>query len=297
MRIQQITQKIKAHHTTPHPATGKSKRIQPADTVKRRHSSGSSFHQQLFIEQQTGHLCIEAPTYELRFPMIVVRHGQTNGNIKRQFQGQIDKADHALNAVGREQVRQGAHRLYERLHGLFGEQLAEVLRSGNIVLLHSPLSRARDTAWAFIDHVAEQTGITLPATAEQRLSEMSFGILEGHSIDEVVEDVELHEHALRYRAEDASVDWKGTGESYLDVVLRAHELLEALTAQYAGKNVLVIAFSHGIAINALRTVLRDPALVAPDGVVAFRKHILDNAEAYWLGESRPLAERIFTMGM
>jgi broad specificity phosphatase PhoE len=283
-----MAQKIKAHHAIPQ----KSKRIQPADMTKRQHFSRSTFHQQLFIEQQTGHLCIEAPTYELRFPMMLVRHGQTNGNIKRQFQGQIDKADHALNAVGREQVHQGAQRLYERLHTLFGEQFAEVLRSGQVVLLHSPLSRARDTARAFIEHVAEETGTTLPATAEQRLSEMSFGILEGHSIDEVVEDVELHGQALRYRVEDASVDWKGTGESYLDVVLRAHDLLEALTTQYAEKNVLVIAFSHGIAINALRTVLQDSALVAPDGIVAFRKHILDNAEAYWLGESKWLSEQI-----
>jgi broad specificity phosphatase PhoE len=265
------------------------------NTMRRTPASDAAFHQQLFIDQRTGHLCIETPSYELTFPMVVVRHGQTNGNLKWQFQGQIDKADHALNATGREQVRQGARHLYEMLLDLFGEHFIDLVRTGTLVLLHSPLSRAKDTAQAFIDHVAEQTGTMLSAMAEKRLSEMDFGILEGYTIDDVAEDVELHSQALRYRAEDATIDWKATGESYLDVVIRVHALLEELNSRYSEKPVLVIAFSHGITINALRTVLHDPAIVDTEGVVAFRKHILENAEAYWLGESKWLSERVFKM--
>lgn len=264
--------------------------------MQRKPSSDAAFHQQLFIDQRTGHLCIETPPYELTFPMVVVRHGQTNGNLKWQFQGQIDEADHALNATGREQVRQGAQHVYEMLLDLFGEHFIDLVRTGTLVLLHSPLSRAKDTAQAFIDHVAERTGTTLSAMAEKRLSEMDFGILEGCTIDDVAEDIELYSQALRYRAEDATIDWKGTGESYLDVVIRVHDLLEELNSGYSEKPVLVIAFSHGITINALRTVLHDPAIVDTEGVVAFRKHILENASAYWLGESQKLAERMFQMG-
>ncbi len=288
MPIQHISQNIEPHLPTvqPHPE-------RPGRIKQRYTTSPAIFHQHLIIEESSRHLRITAPEYNLRVPMIVVRHGQTNGNLKRQFQGQIDEADHALNVVGREQVHQGAQRLYVRLHELFGEQLNTMIEFGTFVLLHSPLSRARDTAQAFIDYIEEQTGTRLSANVEKRLSEMGFGVLEGCSIDEVVQDTDLYNQALRYRAEDASVDWMGTGESYVDVVLRVHKLLDAINAEHGERKKFVIAFSHGITINAIRTLFRDPAFVDEHGIVAFRKQILDNAESYWLGESQRLAKRIF----
>ncbi len=288
MRMQHIFHKTEAHESTGRSHRGKTGSAKPRDTT-----SPADFHQHLAIENPGGHLRITAPAYNLDVPMIVVRHGQTNGNLKRQLQGQIDEADHGLNAVGREQVRQGARRVYATLHELFGERLSEMIESGAFVLLHSPLSRARDTAQAFIDHIVKQTGIRLSASAEKRLSEMSFGVIEGHTIDEIAQDKDLYNQTLRYRAEDASVNWKGTGESYLDAVVRGHGLLDSINAEYGGQKKVVIAFSHGITINALRTVFRDPALVDEQGTVAFRKHIFDNAEASWLGASQQLAEQIF----
>lgn len=258
------------------------------------HPSVCAFQQSLLLDRATGHVRITAPAYDLRVPMLVVRHGQTNGNINAQFQGQVDKTDNALNAVGREQVRHGAHRLHERLSSLFGERLPEMFADGTFVLLHSPLSRAQDTAQAFINHVAEETGVQLSAAEEPRLMEMDFGILDGYTLDDVAHDRALYTQALQYRAENAAIDWKGTGESYRDVVVRVHGLLETLNAEYGGQRRILIGFAHGITINALRTLFHDPACVDADGVVRFRRNILDNADACWLGSSQHLAERLFT---
>ena len=286
MRMQHIAHKKEASESTVRSHREKSDGIKPHGTL-----APASFHQQLVIEEPGGYLRITAPAYDLQVPIIVVRHGQTNGNLQRQFQGQIDEADHLLNSVGQEQVRKGAQRLYAMLNDVFGERLREMVEAGAFVLLHSPLSRARDTAQAFIDHLVEHTGLPLSACAERRLSEISFGVIEGRAIDELVHDHELHNQAFRYRAEDASVNWGGTGESYKDVVIRAHGLLESLNAEYGGQKKVIVAFSHAIAINALRTVFRDPAFVDEQGIVAFRKHILDNAGSYWLGDSHRLAKR------
>ncbi len=287
MRMQHIFHKMETPESTGRPHCGKAGGLKPRDTL-----SPAIFHQHLIIEKPGGHLRITAPVYNLEVPIIVVRHGQTDGNLKRQLQGQIDEADHALNAVGREQIRLGAQRLYTALHELFGQQLSAMIESGRLVLLHSPLSRARDTAQAFINHIVEETGTRLSASVERRLSEMSFGVIEGRTIDEIAQDEELYNQILRYRAEDASVNWKGTGESYRDVVIRVHKLLESINTGYGGRKKVVIAFSHGITINALRTVFCDPAIVDDQGTVAFRKNILDNAESYWLGNSHQLAKRL-----
>jgi broad specificity phosphatase PhoE len=261
--------------------------------IHTRNTYHTPFHRHIFVDQQSGHLVIETPAYALHVPMLLVRHGQTDGNIKRQFQGQIDEPDHALNATGREQVRQRAEELFSSLRVLFGDTFEYHAREGHLVILKSPLSRASDTAQAFVDHVAQHTGILLETSIEKRLSEMDFGLLEGRTLEDIAYDDELYEIALKYKAEDATIDWKGTGESYLDVITRAHALLEDLNARYAGKPVLIMAFSHGMTINAFRTVLHDPALVDADGNVTFRKHVLNNAEAYWLGDSCRIAERMF----
>jgi hypothetical protein len=49
-------------------------------------------------------------------------------------------------------------------------------------------------------------------------------------------------------------------------------------------------------INALRIVVGDKALLEDDGMIAFRKHVLNNAETYWLGRSQQLADRLFRLG-
>ena len=70
-------------------------------------------------------------------------------------------------------------------------------------------------------------------------------------------------------------------------------LLERLNHQYHGKGVLIISFAHGTLINALRAVSGDNALIEENGLIAFRKHHLNNAQTYWLGRSQQLAEQLY----
>jgi broad specificity phosphatase PhoE len=270
---------------------GKHRNLVPGMKIQENKTSRSRISDQISIDQHTGHMFMKAPGVELMVPMLVVRHGETNGNVRRKFQGQIDNVESALNDAGKEQVKRTARHLYEQLEELLGTHLEEFARSGKLIILKSPMSRAQDTANAFIDYFKQQTGIFLKSWVEEKLAELCFGNIEGRSIEEI-DDEEFRELALRYRAQDATINWKGTGESFFDVVIRADTLLEELNTRYQNKNVLVIAFAHGMLINALRIVVGDAALIEDDGMIAFRKHVLDNAETYWLGRSQQLAERL-----
>lgn len=271
----------------------KTRKLTPVTDIQKNKKYRSGLYEQIWVDQHTGQMFMNTPGLDLMFPMLVIRHGETNGNVKRTFQGWIDNAESALNVVGKEQVRRTAKHLYEQLEELLGANLEEFARSGKLIILKSPMSRAQDTANAFMNYFKQRTGILLESLVEDKLAEICFGAIEGQSIEEI-EDEELRAMAQRYRAhQDATIDWKGTGESFLDVIIRANTLLEELNTHYYKKDVLVLAFAHGMSINALRIVVGDKALSEDDGMIAFRKDVLDNAEAHWLGHSQQLAERLF----
>ena len=86
----------------------------------------------------------------------VVRHGQTDYNIKHVFQGHIDIP---LNETGKKQAQEIA------------------LRFKDIdidMILVSPLQRTIQTA----EYISQVTDI--PITVEERIIERSFGDMEGH---------------------------------------------------------------------------------------------------------------------
>lgn len=240
----------------------------------------------LLLDQYTGHLYRNGAGADVTFPMLMVRHGETNGNINGAFQGQIDIPDSQLNANGKAQAKNAAQRLCRELFDLFDDALPAFATSGNLIVMQSPMGRTRETAKAFLDEFEAQTGIALHVITEKKLAESCFGVIEGLTLDEIA-DGELRKLAEYFRADqDASIDWKGTGESYLDVIIRADTLLAELNLRYAQQPVLVIAFSHGAFINALRVAIADEALVEEDGMIAFRKNGLKNTESYWVGDSR-----------
>lgn len=247
---------------------------------------------QLLLDQYSGRLYRSAPGLDVTFPLLMVRHGETNGNVNRIFQGQIDIPDSQLNEVGKAQAKQAAQRLYQEFVDLFDGSLRKFAAAGNLIVMQSPLGRTRETAKAFLDEFEMQTGITLDVMTDKKLAESCFGAIEGLAIEDI-EDPELRQLAEHFRMrQDATIDWKGTGESYLDVVIRANTLLEELNQRFARQPVLVIAFSHGAFINALRIVTDDHALLEEDGMIAFRKNGLKNTESYWVGNSHRLVEQI-----
>lgn len=95
--------------------------------------------------------------------LILVRHGETDWNAQRRYQGQSDVP---LSNLGWQQAELIAGRLA-------GKEIDATYASD--------LSRARETARA----IAEKSG--LEVTPEPRLRELKFGVLEGLTFDEAQE--------------------------------------------------------------------------------------------------------------
>ncbi|GAK49253.1 phosphoglycerate mutase [Candidatus Moduliflexus flocculans] len=244
-----------------------------------------------WIDRQAGTLYACPPAITLSFPMLAIRHGQTDDNVRHAWQGQIDGPSNQLNAVGKEQARIAAENLFAQLSESFGAALPTLAMSGKFVVLSSPLGRAKETAQTFLDYLAGQTGITLPLRIEPDLAEIFFGVVEGGSLETLTG--ELLECLLQFKyGRDATMNWLGTGESFTDVTLRAYRLLERLNAEFHAGETLVAAFSHGTLINGMRVAVGDSMLIDEQGKVTFRKHMVDNGEAYWFGQSQQLAARL-----
>ena len=245
----------------------------------------------ILADYQSGNIFLKDSGVELQFPMMLIRHGQTDGNIRRTFQGQIDGAENQLNAVGREQAKHAAKELYENLAELLGPQLKDFAKAGRLRVLSSPLTRAQDTCRAFTEYFERRTGIALVPKIEAKLAEMSFGTIEGQATEEI-QNEELREDTSRFRKGNAVLNWKGSGESFLDVVYRSQDMLKALNAEWGGDDALGIIFAHGTLLNGLRAAVGDKKLLEDNGRIAWRKEMIDNAKPFWLGDSERLAGRL-----
>ena len=131
--------------------------------------------------------------------LIFIRHGETDWNRARRFQGCIDIA---LNATGLEQARHTADRLQDH-------RLAAVYSSH--------LGRARETARP----IAEALGLAV--AIEPELRERSYGAFEGQTHDELLRN---HPEAYqRWRDRVPDYELPGGGESL--VALRARVRADA----------------------------------------------------------------------
>lgn len=150
--------------------------------------------------------------------LYVVRHGETEHNRRRLMQGL--RIDAPLNERGAEQAR------------ALGARFVDVPLDAIYV---SPLIRARQTA----DEVIRlHPGV--PVHVEPDLAEMSWGEMEGRSIDEVADELRAFAAEWRRGRFDRRV---GGGESILDVKRRADQVIAHLVAAHQGQQVLVV--THG----------------------------------------------------
>jgi broad specificity phosphatase PhoE len=158
--------------------------------------------------------------------LIVARHGQTEWNLQRRYQGTIDIP---LTDLGRQQ----ALALGKSLH-------AVPLKA----IYSSPLSRAIETA----EIIGNPRGLSL--THDENLREGSFGSNEGRTIPEVWEESAPKLHYLSQLHGPARLDHKliHDQEGDREVIARMKSALESIGARHRG-NVLVI--SHGGAIRLL----------------------------------------------
>jgi probable phosphoglycerate mutase len=151
-----------------------------------------------------------------------VRHGETDWNVERRLQGQLDIP---LNDVGRRQSAQCSGALRRLLAGRHKAP-------ADFAFISSPLSRACETMEIL------RGGLGLPRegyAVEPRLAELSFGRWEGLTYAEVRA---LDGWALEVRDRDK---WNFTtpeGESYAELLLRVREW-------HAGVDGNIIVAAHG----------------------------------------------------
>ncbi len=152
--------------------------------------------------------------------LVLLRHGQTDWNVERRFQGQTDIG---LNDVGRAQAAAAA---------------PHVARERPDLIVSSPLGRALSTA----DHVAAQTG--QENVTDPRLVEINVGTWAGLTADEMQRrDPDFS------RTSRSGGDFRrsATGETADEVGLRMRMALLDIACRFEGGTVLVV--SHGLAIR------------------------------------------------
>jgi len=153
--------------------------------------------------------------------VLLARHGETDWNAERRFQGH---ADRPLNARGRAQAA----------------ALAERLASAPLAACYaSDLARARETA----ELVARRHG--LPVVARPDLREIDVGSWSGLTTDEA--RTRHPEAFLRWR-DEGQAGW-ADGETYELMRARAVRAVLEIGTRHAGETVLVVA--HGGTIRAL----------------------------------------------
>jgi broad specificity phosphatase PhoE len=152
--------------------------------------------------------------------IILARHGETDWNRERRWQGQ---ADPPLNELGREQSR----RLAESLAGV---PLAAVYSSD--------LRRAVETATI----VAERTGVDVAPLPELR--EIDIGEWSGLTSEEI-EDAYPENYR---RLQETGRGWE-SGETYQQLGERVVVAVKRIAAGHPGDQILVVA--HGGAIRSL----------------------------------------------
>jgi 2,3-bisphosphoglycerate-dependent phosphoglycerate mutase len=152
--------------------------------------------------------------------VILVRHGQTDWNRDRRFQGHIDIG---LNERGRTEAQQLALRL---------------ARAPISAIYSSDLARARDTAQPsaqLLGKVVQQT---------RRLRERSFGIFEGLTISEI-QRAYPNEYQ-RWAERDPHYAIPG-GSSLVEDRLRVLSVLHDLAEDHSGQTILIV--THGGALD------------------------------------------------
>jgi probable phosphoglycerate mutase len=163
--------------------------------------------------------------------LLLVRHGESRGNVNRQWQGWLDEP---LTDQGREQ----AHCLAERV------QRWSVEQSGPIAAVYSStLARAFQTA----DIRAQRWGA--PLVFDKRLRERDVGVLQGLTWPEI--EARYQELAQTIRRQWTISTLPG-GETTFQLAERVWQAIEDIVARTDGhalpQNVAIV--SHGGALNA-----------------------------------------------
>lgn len=155
--------------------------------------------------------------------IVAIRHGETAWNVDTRLQGQLDVG---LNAKGRWQA----------------ERVGAALSDAPISAIYSSdLLRAWDTALS----ISQSTGIALQT--HEGLRERGFGLFEGKTFDEIA--LQWPQAAVRWQKREPAYAPEGGGESLNDFRTRITDVVDALAAQHAGTQIVLVA--HGGVMDVL----------------------------------------------
>ncbi len=178
--------------------------------------------------------------------MWLVRHGQTDWNLERRYQGHSDTP---LNATGLAQAELAA---------------ASLVGGRYAAIYSSDLHRARTTA----ETIARRLGMEV--ILDPRLREVNFGAWEGLVSAEIQARFPAEWNA---RMTDPQHARPSGGESVQDVAERMWAALDEFTARHAGQPLIIV--SHGLALATVRcrvegAPLAEARALIPDNAQALR---------------------------
>ena len=163
---------------------------------------------------------LKSTTYSIVF----VRHGESEGNVKQFFQGQVD---YPLTDLGRNQAKLLSQKWIQD-----GIQFDQVISS--------PLSRAFETAQIL------STALKIPLRSDSVWMEQDFGELSNISIPEYRNSPQRPAFFTPYQSVGK------TGESRNSLLARASQAVESLIFQKPGCYLVV---SHGSFLNMVMYVI------------------------------------------
>jgi probable phosphoglycerate mutase len=177
--------------------------------------------------------------------LYVVRHGQTDYNAQKRFQGQ---ADIPLNDTGRDQARRAGIVLNSLLSQ--EKRTQEDEKSEGVRIICSDLLRTKQTMTIVRD---ELPGISGTQFFDSRLREFHCGMLENRTYEEFVlaHPEAATDYMNRFDVDIYNTRYPGDGgESRMDVMKRVGEALKE-AAQCVGNKQICVWIAHGGVIDVL----------------------------------------------
>jgi broad specificity phosphatase PhoE len=153
--------------------------------------------------------------------IMLLRHGESEGNAAGRMQGQ---RDYPLSALGREQAARAGEFLATRGHPFAAVYV-------------SPLKRAFETAG-----IVFERGVQPASVVEPDLHEIGAGRLEG--LDEV-EIRERHPEFMQRSLTETGDFSSYGGESYADVQARVRRIMTGLEARHRSADERILLVGHG----------------------------------------------------
>ncbi len=154
---------------------------------------------------------------------IVLRHGESESNVKRIKAGQLDK--YHLTEKGREQSR----------------KVARILKKEKIdIIISSPVLRARETA----EIISRELGVEV--IEDELIKEYDFGSWNGYSSEELINSENgLYKEYKELPLSEEKYNFRlgGDGESRKEIEERVRKFVEKCVKNYAGANILIVG--HG----------------------------------------------------